>query len=434
MEAYRITGGAPLKGTIRVAGAKNAASKMIIASLLTDEPIILKNVPRQQESAITLEILEAIGGQIEWLGEHEVRLTTKAIKTTEVTTLSRKNRISILAIAPLLHREKNAFVPRLDGDKIGARPVNFHLTVLERMGAKVEVLADGFKATVENSLSGVLVDLPYPSVGATETAIFAGVLAKGRTVIRNAAMEPEILAIIMMLQKMGAIIQPKECRTIEIVGVSKLNGCEFTILPDSLEVASYGSLVLATGGDIFVEDADHRDMMTYLNTFRRVGGEYSIEENGIRFIGTKNITGIELETDTHPGFRTDWQQPFVVALTQARGTSVVHETVYEERFGYTDALNSMGADISLFTSCLGEVPCRFKDMNHKHSAVIKGPTALHSAEVVVPDIRAGLAYVIAALVAEGTSTLTNIEHLERGYENLLEKLRGIGAQIERITL
>lgn len=434
MDVYRIVGGNALEGTIRVAGAKNAASKMIIASLLTDEPVILKNVPRQQETAITLEILEAVGGQVKWLGEHEVCLTTPEITGAEVTKLTRKNRISILAIAPLLHRTKEAYVPRLDGDKIGARPVNFHLTVLERMGALVEVLPEGFRAHVEDALSGVLVELPYPSVGATETAIFSGVLAKGRTVIRNAAMEPEILAIIMMLQKMGAIIQPKECRTIEIVGVEKLHGCEVTILPDSLEVASYGSLALATQGSIFVEGADHRDMMTYLNTVRRIGGEYHVEENGIRFIGARPLRGIELETDTHPGFRTDWQQPFVVALTQAEGTSVVHETVYEERFGYTDALVKMGADISLFSGCLGAVPCRFKELNHKHSAVIKGPTPLKAAEVDIPDIRAGLAYVIAALVASGTSTLRGVEHLERGYERLLEKLRGIGAQIERTSL
>jgi UDP-N-acetylglucosamine 1-carboxyvinyltransferase len=171
-------------------------------------------------------------------------------------------------------------------------------------------------------------------------------------------------------------------------------------------------------------------MVTFLNAVRKMGGEYVVENNGIRFIGAKKYKGLQIETDTHPGFMTDWQQPFVVALTQAEGTSVIHETVYQERFGYTEELVKMGADITLFDNCLGEVSCRFKDQNYKHSAVIKGPAKLKPAsELKVPDIRAGLAYVIAALVAKGESTLTGIEHLERGYEDLFGKLRAVGANI-----
>ncbi len=415
-------------GEVTVSGAKNAASKMIIASLLTQEEVILHNVPLQQESDIARELITTLGAQTN-LTDHTLQLRTREIASTSAMQLSRKNRLAILALAPLLHRAGEAFVPTLGGDKIGPRPVNFHLDALEKMGATIEEATDGYRATAPNGLKGTVIELPYPSVGATETILFAGVLAKGRTVLKNAAIEPEIIELVMMLQKMGAIIELGAGREIEIIGVSELHGCEHTILPDRLEVASFAALALATRGNIFVKGAHHRDMITFLNAVRLIGGEYEVSNDGIRFIGKEKYKGLQIETDTYPGFSTDWQQPFLVVLTQAEGTSVMHETVYQERFGYTEALVKMGADITLFENCLGEIPCRFKDHNYKHSAVIKGPTSLHATEMIVPDIRAGLAYVIAALVAEGTSTLTGIDHLERGYENLDAKLRSVGAQI-----
>ncbi len=228
---------------------------------------------------------------------------------------------------------------------------------------------------------------------------------------------------------MGAIIQMGAGRYIEIIGEERLSGCEHTILADRMEAASFGSLALATRGEIFCEGAVHRDMVTFLNAVRKIGGQYEVRENGILFKGAAQYHGIQIETDTHPGFMTDWQQPFLVALTQANGTSVMHETVMQDRFGYTEVLRSMGADIAVFENCLGEVACRFKDQNYKHSAVVKGPSVLRGTTMEIPDIRAGLAYVIAALVAEGTSVLTGIEHLERGYEDLYGKLRAIGADI-----
>jgi UDP-N-acetylglucosamine 1-carboxyvinyltransferase len=318
------------------------------------------------------------------------------------------------------------------GDKIGARPVNFHVDALQKMGATVEATPEGYHATIKGRLRGALIDLPYPSVGATETALLAAVLAEGRTVIRNAAGEPEIKDLIMMLQKMGAIIQINSGRSIEIIGVEKLHGCEMTVMPDRIEAASYASMALGTRGEIFVKGAEHEHLITFLNAVRKIGGAYAVQDDGIVFRGAGELRGIELETDTHPGFMTDWQQPFLVALTQAGGTSVVHETVMEGRLGYTDALKKMGADITLFSNCLGEAPCRFKEQNYRHSAVVNGPSRLHGTELDVPDIRAGLALMIGALVAEGESTLTNIHHLDRGYERLEEKLKGVGAQIERI--
>lgn len=432
MNTFRITGGRPLEGSVTLSGAKNAASKMMIASLLTDEPIILKNVPRQQETEITQEILTTVGARCDWEGENTLACETRSIATTSVHHLSRKNRISILALAPLLHRAHEATVPLVGGDAIGPRPVNFHLDILRKMGAVIEQDSDAYHASIKKRLKGALIDLPYPSVGATETAMLAGVLADGRTMITNAANEPEVKELVMMLQNMGAIIQLNAGRSIEIMGVERLHGTRAQVMPDRNEAVSYACMALGTRGEILVRGAEHEHLVTFLNTVRKIGGHYEVREEGILFAGTKAYKGIELETDTHPGFMTDWQQPLVVVLTQAKGISIVHETVYEERFGYTDALNSMGANVTLFSNCLGEIPCRFKSQNYRHSAVITGPTDLHAADVTVPDIRAGLAFVVAALVAKGTSTLSGIEHLDRGYERLEEKLKGIGANVERV--
>ncbi len=431
MQMFRITGGKPLFGEIALSGAKNGASKMMVASLLTSEPVVLHNVPRQQETQITQEILEVLGVKVAWLDEHTVKLHANELAGSSVEKITRRNRISVLTLAPLLHRTGQAVTPAPGGDQIGPRPVDFHLHALENMGTKIELVDGAYHASTSKRLKGTVVELPYPSVGATETAIFAGVLAEGRTTIRNAAIEPEIQELIMMLQKMGAIIQLNAGRAIEIIGVESLHGTEAIVMNDRNEAASYASMALGTRGELFVRGADHQHMINFLNTVRRLGGEYEVRENGILFKGSSSYRGIELETDTHPGFMTDWQQPLVVVLTQATGTSVVHETVYEDRFGYTDALNKMGANIALSSNCLGEVDCRFKGKNHRHSAVIHGPTPLHAADVEIPDIRAGLAFVIGALVAEGTSTLSGIEHLDRGYERLQEKLMGVGATIER---
>ncbi len=433
MEQFRIEGGQPVRGTVTLSGAKNAASKMMVASLLTQERVVIHNVPRQRETAITEEILRAIGSQTSW-NDHTLTAQFSTPDSSEVKGLSGKNRISVLAIAPLLHRLGEAFVPIVEGDRIGPRPVNWHVMALEKMGAQIESRSDGWRATAPHGLRGGLIVFPYPSVGATETAILAAVLANGRTMIRNAAIEPEIVELVKMLQNMGAIIEMGAGRDIEVIGVEKLYGCEVTVLPDALEAASYACIALGTKGEIFVEGAVHEHMMTFLNAARRIGGAYEVQENGIRFWSPGDFKGIKLETDTHPGFRTDWQQPFVVVLTQANGTSVVHETVYESRFGYVETLNAMGANITLFSNCLGELPCRFNGENYKHSAVINGATPLHAVDIEVPDIRAGLAFVLAALVAEGTSTLSGIEHLDRGYESLDEKLKGVGVHIERISL
>lgn len=431
IKTLKIRGGHPLSGRVRVAGAKNAASKMMIASLLTEEEVILNNCPQIEELSITAEICSALGTHVRREGSRTV-LQTAHITGTKVAKMTRANRISILAIPPLLHRAGEAEVPLVGGDAIGPRPVNFHIQALQQMGAIVEETATCYRARASKTgLHGTTVELPYPSVMATETVILAGVLAIGRTRIENAALEPEISDLVKLLQQMGAIIEFGAGRTITIDGVARLHGVTFEIMPDRLEAASFANLAIATDGEIIVEGARQSEMVTFLNTVRRMGGDFEVSPEAIRFRRSpRGLYGIELETDTYPGFATDWQQPTVVTLTQAKGISVVHETVYEDRFGYTEDLRHMGAQIGVFAKCLGELPCRFRNHSQRHSAVITGPTPLHAAEIEIPDIRAGMAQVIAALVADGESQLTGVHHLERGYEGLWRKLEGLGADFD----
>lgn len=422
----KITGGRPLSGEVTISGAKNAATKMMIAALLTEDEVILRNLPMIDDVIVAGEIIQAVGGQIEF-GDHSVRINAKALRPAPVPKPTIPNRLSVLAITPMLHRLGRADVPEVTGDRIGPRPVNFHLELLRQMGATVTESGGRYQATAQG-LVGVEVKLPYPSVMATENALLAGVLAKGRTTIVGAATEPEIVDLIKMLQQMGAIIEFRANRMIIVDGVTKLRGVDYTIMPDRLEAASYALLAIATGGNILVRGARQDDMITFLNTLRRIGADYIIEKNGIRFKRNgSQLRGVEVETDPHPGFATDWQQPMVVLLTQAHGQSIVHETVYESRFGYTETLVRMGANIKVSTDCLGSLPCRYKGKGFLHSAIIVGPTPLHATTIEIPDLRAGMAHVIAALVASGTSEITGLGHLMRGYENLFDKLESIGA-------
>jgi UDP-N-acetylglucosamine 1-carboxyvinyltransferase len=429
MKQLLITGGAPCRGEVTISGAKNAATKMMIASLLTGEAVTLTNIPKHDDTLITQEICEKVGARSVW-NDHTLTLQTTKMESSALMTLSRKNRLSILALIPLLHRTGEAVIPMVEGDHIGPRPVNWHVRALQTLGAEVVERQGAVEAKVSGRLKGNLIKLPYPSVGATETSILAAVLAEGRTVIRNAAIEPEIMELIKMLQTMGAVIGVGAGRLIEIYGVESLHGTTFRVMPDPLEAVSFACVALGTHGEIFVKDAVHNHLITFLNTVRRIGGDYEVKPDGIIFRAQNGFKGIELETDTFPGFRTDWQQPTVVLLTQATGTSVVHETVYEDRFGYTNALQKMGADVTVFSNCLGEISCRFQGKNYRHSAVINGPRHLTAAHLTISDIRAGLALVVAALIADGTSVLTGVEHLERGYERLEEKLKSVGAKIE----
>ncbi len=279
---FIINGGKKLNGEITLSGAKNAATKMLVASILTDEPCILENFPAIGDARITEELCRSIGSNLEF-NEGVMKIHTPEIKNAKVASLSLRNRIPILALGPLLARAGEAEVPVLGGDKIGPRPVDIHLAALTAMGAKIEVLPDRFVASAPQGLHGAVITLRYPSVGATENTILAAVLAKGRTVIYNAATEPEIIDLIEMLQKMGAIIELGSNRTIYIDGVAKLNGVKHRIMPDRNEAVSFACLAVATGGRILVKDAKQEDLITFLNTLRRVGGEYEVGDSGITF-------------------------------------------------------------------------------------------------------------------------------------------------------
>jgi UDP-N-acetylglucosamine 1-carboxyvinyltransferase len=256
-------------------------------------------------------------------------------------------------------------------------------------------------------------------------------MAKGRTFLRNAAIEPEIMDLVILLQKMGAIIDYNADRTFVIEGVNTLYGATHDVMPDRIAAASMACAAVASGGDVFVSGARQADMVTFLNTLRRIGGKFDVESDGIRFYRAGTLQSIALETNVHPGFMTDWQPPFVLLLTQAKGMSVVHETVFEDRFGYVCELQRMGADIALYDTCLGGASCRFSSFNYRHSCIIKGPTKLYGAHITVPDLRAGFTYLIAAILARGTSRIEGIGHIERGYENLEASLRALGAQINK---
>ena len=427
---FTIHGGKKLEGEITLSGAKNAATKMMIASLLTDEPVMLTNFPDIGDTAITAELCRALGSIVE-LKENILHIQTPKITNVHVTTLSRRNRIPVLALGPLLARVGEAEVPMVGGDKIGARPVDLHIEGLEALGAIIETTKDSYHATAPNGLRGAQIKLRFPSVGATENIILGAVLAKGRTTISNAAKEPEVIAFIKMLQQMGAIIELGANRMIYIDGVKKLHSATYEVPPDRNEAVSFACLAVATGGNVLVKGALQDHLITFLNAIRRVGGEYKVEEKGIRFWRTNGLHATEIETDTHPGFMTDWQQPYVVLLTQAQGSSVVHETIYEDRFGYINDLNAMGADIAVFSKCLGELPCRFNGMGYNHSIIVNGPKKLHGVPLVVRDLRSGIAHIIAALVADGESIISGIEEIDRGYVTIETRLQALGAEIHR---
>jgi UDP-N-acetylglucosamine 1-carboxyvinyltransferase len=442
MEVMRIKGGAPLKGEVVIPGAKNAITKMLVASLLSDKLCVFHNVPNITEVEVTVDLCQEIGMQVRWdRKERRLEAITPHLKTTYVPQrFSGGNRIPILMIGALLGRtDEDIVVPTVGGCKIGQRPVTFHIDALRQLGAEIEyreMKKDGaYFAQSHKGLKGNVIDLPYPSVGATENTILAACRAKGSTVIRNAAMETEVIDLILFLQKYGVNIVIEPNRTICIDETKEFYEVEHHVVPDRLEAASYGMAAISTRGRVFVQGAKQEHMITFLNKIRELGGGFKIYQEGIEFFYKGPLKGgLHIETDVHPGFQTDWQQPFAVLLTQANGSSVIHETVYENRFGYTETLKEMGADIELFTQCLGGRACRFAGKNFHHSAVIKGPKKLRGMHIEIPDLRAGFAYVMAALTAKDESVLSNLQFLDRGYEAIDEKLVSLGASLSRETI
>jgi UDP-N-acetylglucosamine 1-carboxyvinyltransferase len=440
MDSFKITGGKPLEGHVKAAGAKNAITKMLVASLLSDKKCIFTNVPDISEVETTVNLCKEIGMQVDWdRKDGWMEVVTKEIKSSYIPlNFSGANRIPILMMGSLLGRTReNIIVPTVGGCKIGKRPVDFHVMALEKLGAIVEYRTikneHAYFAHAPEGMTGGIVELPYPSVMATENAILAACRAKGRTTIRGAAIEPEIMDLILFLQKLGVVIYVDMDRTIYVQETTTFYEVEHKVITDRIEAASFGMAAIATRGRVFVEGAQQSHMITFLNKLRQINGGFAVKEGGIEFFYQGPLKGgLHLQTDVHPGFLTDWQQPFVVLLTQAYGSSVVHETVYENRFGYVDTLLKMGAHVERFTQCLGDRPCRFASQNYQHSLIVKGPTNFQGMDIEVPDLRAGFAYVMAALLAPEESSLTGLPYLDRGYENLEGKLQSLGANIERV--
>jgi UDP-N-acetylglucosamine 1-carboxyvinyltransferase len=435
-DVLTVHGGTPLQGEVAVRGAKNLVSKAMVAWLLGESVSRLRGVPEIADVRIVSGLLELHGVHVSGGAEDgELILDPTNVESAHVADIDAhagSSRIPILFCGPLLHRLGEAFIPDLGGCRIGERPINYHLDVLRQFGAVVEKRPEGLRIAAPGRLHGTKLELPYPSVGSTEQVLLTAVRAEGLTELRNAATEPEIMDLIAVLQKMGAIISVDIDRVVRIEGVDRLEGYTHRAIPDRIEAGSWASAALATRGDIYVRGARQPEMMTFLNVFRKIGGAFEVDDDGIRFWREGDAQrSLVLETDVHPGFMTDWQQPLIVALTQTEGLSIVHETVYENRLGFTRALNEMGATIQLYRECLGGLPCRFGQRNFTHSAVVSGPTKLHGAEITVPDLRGGFSYLIAALAAEGTSRVHGIDLIYRGYERFLDKLDNVGAVYER---
>src|SRR5256712_12427302 len=365
---YLIEGRTPLYGEVRLSGAKNAVTKMIIASLLTGEPCLLRNIPLIGDLDLTLALCRDMGSEIE-LQDHTLSIATPSINSSVVSMeVGGLNRMAIISVGPLLHRCGEADIPMPGGDRIGARPIDFHVNGLKLMGAKVEEQQGRYHFSSPAGLHGATIQLPFPSVMATENFLITASLAKGVTIIENAALEPEIIDLIKFLQKMGAIIEIKVDRRIVIEGVDRLHGAVHTLLSDRNEAVSLAIAAYLTKGNVYLEGAQQETLLTFLNTLSKMQLRFDINDDGIRFIGDdRPPPPLALETDVHPGFMTDWQQSFTVLLTQADGLSVIHETIYEDRFGYTTALAEMGAHLEQYTKCLGEVSCRFREKQYFHS-------------------------------------------------------------------
>lgn len=438
-DAYLIEGGRPVVGEIQCLGAKNFATKAMVAALLGETPTTLRNVPPIGDVDITSEMLRSIGVRVGALDNGVLIIDPSSLSLPEVLMPhTGANRIPILLLGAMLHRFERVAVPVVGGCQIGARKVDFHLQAIEEFGGQIEETHDGYIATRQGPLKGVHIKLPYPSVGATETCLYLGVLAEGRSIISNAAIEPEIFELITLLRSMGAIIFTASGREIRIEGVKRLLGTQMTVLGDRIEAASWASLAGASDGDITVHGIRPETLGNFLSYFQQAGGGVELKDaSSIRFFRREKLRPAIIETDVWPGFSTDWQQPFAILLTQADGISIIHETVYEKRFGYLKALDTLGAKTQLTTHCLGGTYCRYRETSHEHSAIIIGPTPLEvrSAEpIAIPDLRAGLAYVIAAAIAHGSSLVTGIHFLERGYGDIVPRLTAMNLRIKRTTI
>ncbi len=431
-EAWIVNPSGPLVGDVAVRGSKNGVTKHLVAALLADSPSTVSNCPNVGDVDITCQMLEALGCEIDRTNGDTI-VDPRPLSSSRVPlTFSGMNRIPILMIGPLLHRVGEAFVPLVGGDDIGARPVDFHVTALEKMGAEIQITPEGLEAKA-GRLHGAHIELPYPSVGATETVLLTATMAEGRTVLDGAALEPEVVELALFLQRMGAHIEMHPNRRFIIDGVPRLSGAAHHLKGDRIEAFSYLVAGLITGGQVTVHGCSQDRLVTAISTLSRMGAQFDITDSTVS-AKAEHLQAAAVETDTHPGFMTDWQSPMVALFTQCDGLSVMYETVYENRFTYVPALNKMGAQIQPYNTPLGSIHSRFVGSSTPCSVIVRGKTPLQGTDVVVPDIRGGFAYVLAAAAADGTTTITGTHHLDRGYNTPIENFQDLGLDITRATV
>ena len=423
MQKFVITGGAPLSGEVRIAGAKNAVLKMMAAAVLTDETCGLRNVPRISDVAILREVMGDIGFEVRRSNGDGLDIQAgEATWPFVPLEAAIKMRASFILLGPMLARFGRVILPNPGGDRIGRRPVDFHVAAMEAMGATI-AYRNGyyFASAPPDGLRGAHVEFPVVTVMGTENAMLAATLARGTTVIDNAALEPEVDDLIAMLCAMGAQIERTANRRIEVQGVARLGGAEHRVIGDRLEAETFAIAAAITRGDVSLHGINPGHLGAFLEVCDRIGVAYEADAaaSALRIRGSAGgeLRAVDVRTDPYPGFATDFQAPLSVLLTQAVGSSTIHETIFEDRLDHTRELVKMGADIELLD---------------ERRARITGPTPLHGAEVGIADLRAGATLILAALTATGTSVVSGIEHVDRGYEQIEAKLVALGAQINRI--
>ena len=420
MEKLIVKGGNRLVGAVKTSGAKNAVLPIIAASILGTTPSHLDEVPMLEDVHTISEVLKCLGLAVECSPEKNVL----DIDSTEITSyeapyeLVRTMRASFLVMGPLLARIGKARISMPGGCAIGARPIDIHLKGLEALGVKIEQGHGYIEASAPEGLKGTSIYFDFPSVGATENIMMAASLAEGTTILENAAEEPEIVDLANYLNKMGAKIRGAGTDTIRIEGVEKLHGADYTIIPDRIEAGTYMIAAAMTGGDIVVENVLPEHQKPLIAKLREAGAVVEEDIDKVRVIGKNPLKAVSIKTLPYPGFPTDMQAQMMAMMVIAEGRSKVTETVFENRFMHVVELNRMGAQIS----------------TEGRSAVIDGPCKLTGCDVRATDLRAGAAMILAGLVAEGTTRIGDLHHIDRGYENIVAKLKNLGADIERVDV
>ncbi|MEG0830428.1 MAG: UDP-N-acetylglucosamine 1-carboxyvinyltransferase [Anaerovoracaceae bacterium] len=419
MAKFLVQKSKPLQGEVEISGAKNAVLPIMAAALLSEGSCVIKEVPALRDVEVTCRLLESLGSTVkENLDEHRVEINTKKITNCEAPfELVKKMRASILVIGPLIARTGRAIIPLPGGCAIGKRPIELHLKGLKSLGTTIKEEDGYIEAIVEDKLVGSTVYLDFPSVGATEVIMMTATLAEGVTLIENAAQEPEIVDLANFLKKMGAKIKGAGTDTIKIEGVEKLGDVTHHVIPDRIEAGTFMVAAAMTKGNILIKNILPDHVKPIIAKLKECGTVIEMTDDGMVVRGDVNpLVSTDVKTMPYPGFPTDMQSPFMALLTVAKGPSVVIETVFENRFMHVSEFNRMGANVKTEGNC----------------AVIPGSKNLQGAQVVATDLRAGAAVVLIGLLAEGTTEVSEIYHIDRGYENFAEKFRGLGATIIRL--